>query len=580
MTNYKGHRDLEDRPEIDGGESGAVAEADVVVIGTGAAAHSAAIMAARGGADVLMLEAAEKIGGTSWRSSGGYWVPNNPTQRARGVSMDRDATLKHMAFLGYPDLFDPEAERLGLPEREYELITTYFELAPKVVDEYEAEGILLSTQMDYPGRDDGMPHYYDTGYDATNGTVLGARVEEFAGSVASNPSAEAMRQLGGRQGDGADMVGQLAASAERLGVRVLLQHRVSSVVQNEDGAVVGVTADTPEGRVTIGARRGVVFATGGFSHNPELAGRYLRGPIVGSCSVATARGDFIQIALDAGAELGNMAEAWWTQLPVELAKTMSGTPELMGFIPGASSIIVNASGERVVNEKSMYNERGKVHFVRDEDGGLPNRYLFLVYDEAVAGDELVWPSRWPIPPAGVQEDYVISGATFEELADNIAARLEQLGEEVDGFTLRPDFVDGLRATLELFARFAESGVDEDFGRGNRSNRWYSEPLRPGAQNNTLAPFRSEGPYYAMVLGAATLDTKGGPKIDAQGRVLRPGGEPIPGLYGAGNCIASPAGQAYWGGGSTLGPALVVGYLAGRNVAQEPARTPAGAQLIA
>jgi succinate dehydrogenase/fumarate reductase flavoprotein subunit len=84
----------------------------------------------------------------------------------------------------------------------------------------------------------------------------------------------------------------------------------------------------------------------------------------------------------------------------------------------------------------------------------------------------------------------------------------------------------------------------------------------------------------MVLGAATLDTKGGPKIDPDCRVLRPGDEPIPGLYGAGNCIASPAGQAYWGGGSTLGPALVLGYLAGRNVAREPERVSAVAQLTA
>jgi succinate dehydrogenase/fumarate reductase flavoprotein subunit len=580
MTNYKGHRDLGDRPAIEGGQSDGVTETDVVVVGTGAAAHSAAVMAARGGAEVLMLEVADKIGGTSWRSSGGYWVPNNPMQRARGVSMDREATLKHMAVLGYPERFDPDDERLGLPQREYDLITTYFDTAPKVIDEYEAEGILLSTQMDYPDREDGMPHYYDTGYDATNGTVLGARVEEFSGSVASNPSAEAMRQLGGRQGDGADMVGQLAAAAERLGVRVLLQHRADGLIQNADGAVIGVTAETPDGQVTIGARQGVVFATGGFSHNPELAERYLRGPIVGSCSVGTARGDFIQIALDAGAELGNMAEAWWTELPVELVKTMSETPELMGFIPGASSIIVNAAGQRVINEKTMYNERGKVHFVRDEDGGLPNRYLFLIYDEAVAGDELVWPSRWPVPPAGVQEDYVITGATLEELEANIAARLEDLGEEVHGFKLRSDFLDGLRATLARYAGFAEKGVDADFGRGNQSNQWYSEPLRPGAKNNTMAALRTEGPYYAMVLGAATLDTKGGPKIDPDCRVLRPGDEPIPGLYGAGNCIASPAGQAYWGGGSTLGPALVLGYLAGRNVAREPERVSAVAQLTA
>jgi hypothetical protein len=485
--------------------------------------------------------------------------------------MDRDSTLRHMAMLSYPELFDADGERLGLPQREYDLITQYFELAPKVVDEFEAEGILRSTQMDYPGREDGMPPYFETAYDATAGTVLGARVEEFSESQASNPSAEAMRQLGGRQGDGADMIRQLAAAAERLGVRVLLEHRVGALVVDDAGAVIGVRATTADGSVTVGARRGVVFATGGFSHAPALTNKYLRGPIVGSCSVGTARGDFVQIALDAGAELGNMDEAWWTQLPVELVKTMSETPELMGFIPGASSIIVNASGRRVVNEKLMYNERGKVHFERDGAGNYPNRLTFLIYDEAVAQDELMWPSRWPVPPAGVDEPYVIKGATLAELTQNISQRLRELGDEVQGFELEAGFLGGLKATIERFNAFAEAGADEDFGRGNRSNQHYSEPARPGLANNTMAPLRAEGPYYAMILGAATLDTKGGPKIDTDARVLRSDGEPIAGLYGAGNCIASPAGAAYWGGGSTLGPALIFGYVAGTNVAREPVR---------
>jgi 3-oxosteroid 1-dehydrogenase len=88
----------------------------------------------------------------------------------------------------------------------------------------------------------------------------------------------------------------------------------------------------------------------------------------------------------------------------------------------------------------------------------------------------------------------------------------------------------------------------------------------------MAPLSEEGPYYAMILGGATLDTKGGPKVDTSARVLRPGGEPIPGLFGAGNCIASPAAEAYWGGGSTLGPAIVLGYLAGNSVAAAPIRS--------
>ncbi|MBM3676387.1 MAG: FAD-binding protein, partial [Actinobacteria bacterium] len=92
------------------------------------------------------------------------------------------------------------------------------------------------------------------------------------------------------------------------------------------------------------------------------------------------------------------------------------------------------------------------------------------------------------------------------------------------------------------------------------------PRPEPAPNPTMHPFRGEGPYFAVVLVPGTLDTKGGPEIDPEARVVGLDGEPIPGLYGAGNCVASPAGQAYWAGGTTLGLAVTFGWIAGRNAA--------------
>ena len=133
--------------------------------------------------------------------------------------------------------------------------------------------------------------------------------------------------------------------------------------------------------------------------------------------------------------------------------------------------------------------------------------------------------------------------------------------------LAPDFVPSMRATIERFNTFASSGVDADFHRGETPmEQAWQGPTRSTTGNRTMYPLTQDGPYYCAILGPATLDTCGGPVIGTDARVLRPDGSPIPGLFGAGNCIASPAGQAYWGAGGTLGPAITFGFIAGRNAA--------------
>jgi predicted oxidoreductase len=87
----------------------------------------------------------------------------------------------------------------------------------------------------------------------------------------------------------------------------------------------------------------------------------------------------------------------------------------------------------------------------------------------------------------------------------------------------------------------------------------------------MYPFDSEGPYYAALLTGGNLDTKGGPATDAKARVLDRMGQPIPGLYGAGNCVASASARAYWAGGATLGPFLAFAYLAANAAHEEPVK---------
>jgi predicted oxidoreductase len=125
----------------------------------------------------------------------------------------------------------------------------------------------------------------------------------------------------------------------------------------------------------------------------------------------------------------------------------------------------------------------------------------------------------------------------------------------------------LEATVARWNRSVESGCDEDFGRGNSYyDTYWGDPACKGRKEATLGKIEG-GPYYAAEVKSGALGTKGGPQTDRVGRVLDLDLEPISGLYAAGNVMASVMGMTYGGGGGTLGPGMVFGYLAGRDAAQ-------------
>jgi hypothetical protein len=167
---------------------------------------------------------------------------------------------------------------------------------------------------------------------------------------------------------------------------------------------------------------------------------------------------------------------------------------------------------------------------------------------------------------------VLSSDDLRGLAAAIAARLGELAPRTGGFSLSPAFAANLEATIARFNGFARTGVDLDFQRGTAAydREWHAvfSPMKEGTStpansgpNPTMHPFAGEGPYFAIMLAAGALDTNGGPQIDASARVLDTRDRPIPGLYGAGNCIASPSRFAYWGAGHTLALSMTFGYIA-------------------
>ncbi len=538
-------------------------QADVIVVGSGAAGSAAAIAAAKNGASVIMLEKMPFLGGTTAKSDGVFWIPNNPLLKSRGIVDERIDALRYMVRLSYPTRYDPEDKWLGVSEKEFSLIATFFDNGDKVIEKLQAAGALkIASWKNWEGD-------YFTDYHSPLPEDKVPQGRSLMAKVAGEPNF-----TGG--GNGAELLRQLHAVFDQLKIKTYLQHRVQKLIRNVHGDVIGVEVERDEGgAINIQARKSVIFCSGGFTNNPDMCNRFLRGHIWGGGAAPGSTGDFINIAATAGAALGNMSNAWWGQVPVEVALKTRSVPQNVWVVPGDSTIQVNRFGRRFVNEKGLYNERTQAHFywdaVRDE---YPNLLGFMIWD---ARNAKLFPGISPIPPANTDADHVIKGDTLDELAVNLAARLAKLTSHTGGVKLDASFLGNLKESVVRFNEFSKQGVDGDFARGATPAQigfhLYGRKKDPSPHPNpTMYPISESGPYYAAILGAGTLDTKGGPIINSKGQVMNTFGEVISGLYGAGNCIASPAGQAYWAGGGTIGPALTYGYLAGENAAKEHPKT--------
>jgi hypothetical protein len=531
-------------------------EVDVAVVGGGASGLPAALFSRWLGNEVVLLEKAPQLGGTANKAAFWYWVPNNAQMQALGIADPEDDFLRYCARLSVPERYDPDSPTLGLAQWEYDAIRAVYESASPAAE-------LLAERDALPYRHcDAVPDYWaELPEDkAPTGRVL---IPRDARESMSDGGLNGIRTMG--------------AAAQRDGVDVRTSHRVQRVLRS-DGAVVGVEATSADGgTLRVRARKAVIFASGGFTHDVELRRNHLTSPVFGGCAAITNEGDFVRIGSSLGAQLRNMNYAWMCPIPLE--KALAGDPAMSGMfsVAGDSMLFVDKHGRRVVNEKLPYNELAQEFFRWDPVAGeYPNLVLVQVWDQRSqdhsASDEY---GRLIVPP-GTDDAHVIRGDTLEGLSVAIAERLERYVGATGGVRASASFAENLRASVARFNELAAHGVDEDFGRGERVvQQLFNGDVReePGRENPTMWPLAGEGPYYAALVTGGTLDTKGGPKTTTEARVVDDMDEPIPGLYGVGNCVASASRRAYWAGGATIGPMIAFAYRAARAADAEPVKGP-------
>ena len=536
-----------------------MADFDVIVLGSGAAALTAAIAAHEGGARVAVFEKADTVGGTSAWSGGQIWIPNHQHQ-AEGRSDSREKALTYLAALSH-GMIDPA------------LAEAYVDTGPEMIDFLEANTpVSFYAIRDFPdyhpefpgaaregGRTLECPPFpygelgawkdrvtvspYWPDYNITVGeTTLGQPVPtEVPAEVKQH------RRDHDERGLGQALIGRLLRGCLDRGIEPFTGRRAMSLVM-DGNAVAGVRFEDGE-EVAAPA---VVIATGGFEWDKALVRAFVRGPMTHPVSVPTNTGDGLKMAMRVGAMLGNMREAWWMpviEVPTEIVSSGQRLFTYERTMPG--SMMVNAKGRRFTNEASNYNAFGAAFHEQDVSAfDYANLPCWLIFNGDYYG-------RYPFATGlsdtfeqgAVPPQWIPSGATLAELARKVG--------------IDPA---GLEASVARFNAHAREARDPDFHRGESVfDIWWGDPGFRGDPRATLAPIEG-GPYYAIEVKSGALGTKGGPATDTCSRVLDVDGRAIPGLYCAGNAMASPMGMTYGGAGGTLGPAMVFGYLAGKDAA--------------
>lgn len=489
---------------------------DVVVVGSGGGAMTAAYLAQKRGLRTVVVEKTQYVGGTSAYSGGACWLPGSQVQQRASIADSTESAREYLgALLVEPDVAKVEA---------------FLAEAPRLVAELEADDAFTFEWLPFP-------EYYDApGRVGWGRSIQPANIKraDLPADIAAlvRPPVELDRAgLPGRNtlSGGQALIARLLLAFTRDGGTVLTDHAVDELVVT-DGRVTGVIAQTTDGRVTIGGTRGVIVASGGFEHNPAWRTQYgVPGDSTWSMAPdGTNTGEPIAAAQAIGAATDLLDQGWFCP---GLEHPDGHGSFTLGF---RSGVIVDSSGNRYANECLPYDRFGK-EMAKAADR-IPS---WFVFDSREGG-------RLPAiaMPEGDPADHLAAGTWVQ------AETLEELASAL-GLT-------DLVATVARFNGFCETGVDEDFGRGDDE---YDTFFAGGDGPNKALVGIHQGPFFAARFVLSDLGTKGGIVTDATGRALREDGTVLEGLYATSNSAANAFGAFYPGPGAPLGTAMVFGSLA-------------------
>lgn len=319
---------------------------------------------------------------------------------------------------------------------------------------------------------------------------------------------------------------------------------LENLIQDGEGRVTGVVAD---GR-RIKANKGVVMCCGGYEHSEEF--------LEGFCGVGSAisfagtgnTGDGHKIAARAGADFWHMhnAAGFW-MAGRNLDNTNFSNGALASHKHKRYGITVGKNGRRFYMDWD-----GHKSIDSSNDEWTTDLSLHVGSRRGVMQFGGEW-NHLPMPSIGWfvfdQTAYDAGAFDFETAGttDPVADGWLHTAESIESLAQQMDVpADQLTKTVETWNRFCDDGEDLAF-------------FRPA---DTLTPVET-GPFYAQRCVPALLNTDGGPKRNAKGEILDIEGNPIPGLYGAGE-FGSVWGHLYQGNGN-VAEAMAFGRICARSI---------------
>lgn len=553
---------------------------DLLVLGTGAAGLTAALVGASQGLRTLVLEKTEYVGGTTAYSAGTCWMPGHKFF-GDAAEADRAAGLKYLdALVGDqapsmlrrryvdtgPEMLE-ELARLGVTFRHSKHVVDYHpELAGagvgRALEPEPFDGRLLGREAFRRVRPP-VPEFALFG-----GTLMvrRAEVDGLMGLFRASPRAILLAlRLGMRwgldmlrypRGTRLTMGNALAATLYHRAMRAGAEVRVNATAKQllvTGGRITGAVVELEGRERAINVRRAVVLAGGGFPSGRDWRERLLPTPTPQFTRAASgATGETLALGMDVGGSLGSHADnAFW--FPSSIGSRRDGSLAVFPHIWDRSKpgiIAVDQSGRRFVDESVSYHRFTRAMYAANAQrgGAIP---AWLVIDSRALKKYGLGLIR-PMLPKNVRRRYVRAGYIFE------AATLRELAKSIG---VDPD---GLESTVLESNAGSVRGVDEQFGKGESDfGRQYGDPRhRP---NPNLGPIATP-PYYALPVVPTPLGTAAGLRINEHGQVLNGDDVPIEGLYACGNDADSIMAGEYPGAGCQVGAGLTFGFLAARHAA--------------